>query len=197
MVHRMVAKRNHSAMGRHCEVGAHATVIIDLIHNLFSVFDSDGDFLLIEAAEHLPAWVTPKNSENRVGCCYHILDGCDEFESQVWIYNGRMHLVPLQYTSPSAPKQERRMLCGTGSDDEGNDQETDAEYISIVDAINAVRNDGENTSAFLDVEQAAFRRIQGYALLNYLVVVASSCVPATLMLCGSTSTALGLLFLVT
>ena len=34
--------------------------------NMNSVFDSDGEFLLIEAAEVLPLWVQPKNSENRV-----------------------------------------------------------------------------------------------------------------------------------
>jgi len=32
----------------------------------YSVFDSDGEFLLIEAAEALPSWVKPTNSENRV-----------------------------------------------------------------------------------------------------------------------------------
>lgn len=31
-----------------------------------SVLDSDGEFLLIEAAEALPSWVKPSNSENRV-----------------------------------------------------------------------------------------------------------------------------------
>lgn len=31
-----------------------------------SVMDSDGEFLLIEAAEVLPSWVKPSNSENRV-----------------------------------------------------------------------------------------------------------------------------------
>jgi len=31
-----------------------------------SVYDSDGEFLLIEAAETLPSWVKPSNSENRV-----------------------------------------------------------------------------------------------------------------------------------
>jgi hypothetical protein len=31
-----------------------------------SVYDSDGEFLLIEAAEELPSWVMPTNSENRV-----------------------------------------------------------------------------------------------------------------------------------
>ena len=31
-----------------------------------SVFDSDGEFLLIEAADALPSWVKPSNTENRV-----------------------------------------------------------------------------------------------------------------------------------
>lgn len=30
------------------------------------MFDSDGEFMLIEAAEFLPSWVKPSNSENRV-----------------------------------------------------------------------------------------------------------------------------------
>ena len=38
----------------------------DLIYVIRSVYDSDGDFLLIEAADSLPNWVTPSNSENRV-----------------------------------------------------------------------------------------------------------------------------------
>lgn len=32
----------------------------------YSVCDADGQFLLIEAADKLPAWVTPENVENRV-----------------------------------------------------------------------------------------------------------------------------------
>jgi len=38
-----------------------------------SVFDTDGEFLLIEAAEVLPTWVKPSNSENRVRF-YHLSD---------------------------------------------------------------------------------------------------------------------------
>jgi hypothetical protein len=30
------------------------------------VRDTDGEFLLIEAANELPKWVTPSNAENRV-----------------------------------------------------------------------------------------------------------------------------------
>lgn len=53
-------------MGYRCKVSPQAKFFTNSLNNLSSVFDSDGDFLLIEAAEHLPAWVTPTNSENRV-----------------------------------------------------------------------------------------------------------------------------------
>ncbi len=43
-----------------------------------SVHDNDGEFLLIEAADYLPTWLGPENSENRV-----------------WIKNGKLHLIPL------------------------------------------------------------------------------------------------------
>ncbi len=38
-----------------------------------SVWDTDGEFLLIEAADALPSWVTPSNSENRVRSSHVIL----------------------------------------------------------------------------------------------------------------------------
>ncbi|XP_067935926.1 protein ecdysoneless homolog isoform X2 [Watersipora subatra] len=40
--------------------------------------DSDGEFLLIEAANHLPEWVTPETATNRV-----------------YLYEGELHLIPL------------------------------------------------------------------------------------------------------
>ena len=45
------------------------------------VHDSDGQFLLIEAADHLPMWIGPENSDNRV-----------------WIKDGHLHLIPLDET---------------------------------------------------------------------------------------------------
>ncbi|KAK5653540.1 hypothetical protein OQA88_8799 [Cercophora sp. LCS_1] len=43
------------------------------------VFDSDGEFLLIEAAKVLPKWLSPENDSNRV-----------------WINQGKLRIVPLQ-----------------------------------------------------------------------------------------------------
>lgn len=41
--------------------------------------DTDGEFLLIEAAEHLPDWLDPDNSYNRV-----------------FIFNGSLHIIPIE-----------------------------------------------------------------------------------------------------
>ncbi|KAG0256791.1 hypothetical protein DFQ27_005496 [Actinomortierella ambigua] len=49
------------------------------------VWDNDGEFLLIEAADHLPGWLDPDNSENRV-----------------FIYNGQLHII-----SPPAPGEDK------------------------------------------------------------------------------------------
>lgn len=46
---------------------------------LIKVEDQDGQFLLIEAADSLPNWITPDNSENRV-----------------WIFNGELHLIDFK-----------------------------------------------------------------------------------------------------
>ncbi|SNX81672.1 related to SGT1 protein [Melanopsichium pennsylvanicum] len=45
-----------------------------------SLEDEDGQFLLIEAADHLPDWVTPESVINRV-----------------WIFEGHLHLIPPQH----------------------------------------------------------------------------------------------------
>ncbi|CDU23968.1 related to SGT1 protein [Sporisorium scitamineum] len=42
-----------------------------------SVEDEDGQFLLIEAADYLPGWVTPETVTNRV-----------------WLFEGQLHLIP-------------------------------------------------------------------------------------------------------
>ena len=44
----------------------------------FSVYDEDGDVLLIEVANELPDWLTPETSSNRV-----------------FIYQGNLHILPI------------------------------------------------------------------------------------------------------
>jgi hypothetical protein len=48
------------------------------------VYDTDGEFLLIEAANALPKWLNPEIAENRV-----------------WISNGHLRLIPLEEGSAS------------------------------------------------------------------------------------------------
>jgi hypothetical protein len=54
------------------------------------------------------------------------------------------------------------VLGGAGSDDDDYDnQKSDAEYISMADAISIVRNATNDTLATPDVERSAFRRVEG------------------------------------
>ncbi|KAF9147732.1 hypothetical protein BG015_010584 [Linnemannia schmuckeri] len=46
------------------------------------VQDNDGEFLLIEAADHIPAWLDSENSDNRV-----------------FIYQGNLHIIPIATTA--------------------------------------------------------------------------------------------------
>ncbi|KAF9137650.1 hypothetical protein BGX30_010020 [Mortierella sp. GBA39] len=46
------------------------------------VQDNDGEFLLIEAADQIPAWLDPENSDNRV-----------------FIYQGNLHIIPIATTA--------------------------------------------------------------------------------------------------
>ncbi|XP_076065760.1 ecdysoneless cell cycle regulator isoform X2 [Oratosquilla oratoria] len=48
------------------------------------VVDSDGELMMIEAAQHLPSWANPDTAQNRV-----------------YLYQGHLHLIPLA-TSPSS-----------------------------------------------------------------------------------------------
>ncbi|KAG2350677.1 SGT1-domain-containing protein [Suillus weaverae] len=112
-----------------------------------SVMDSDGEFLLIEAAEALPLWVKPSNSEHRV-----------------WIYSGILHLIPLQYiSSPSKPKRRRRFPGSKDSDDEGDIVGDDLEeYLAIDDALKLVRDATVETRAPRTVENTVWQRTSGY-----------------------------------
>ncbi|KAK3689991.1 SGT1 protein-domain-containing protein [Podospora appendiculata] len=51
------------------------------------VFDSDGEFLLIEAAKVLPSWLSPEMDSNRV-----------------WIHEGKLRIIPVITTSSSEAK---------------------------------------------------------------------------------------------
>ncbi|KAI9572712.1 SGT1 protein-domain-containing protein [Boletus coccyginus] len=109
--------------------------------------DSDGEFLLIEAAESLPHWVNPSNATNRV-----------------WIHNGRLHLIPLSHVSaPSKPRKRPRIPGGRKREDEDHfaaDEEDG--YIAIDDALPLVRSASVDTLAPKAVEDTVWQRISGY-----------------------------------
>ncbi|PQE13323.1 regulatory factor sgt1 protein [Rutstroemia sp. NJR-2017a BVV2] len=55
------------------------------------VVDTDGEFLLIEAANALPRWLNPEIADNR-----------DSDDSQVWIHNNALHIIPLDAVTDSS-----------------------------------------------------------------------------------------------
>lgn len=77
-------------LGGRCEVGVAVEdewFIVYLLRKLsvkfpevfISIVDRDGQFLLIEAADHLPDWLGPDNSQHRI-----------------WMKNGDLHIIPLE-----------------------------------------------------------------------------------------------------
>ncbi|GJJ68141.1 hypothetical protein EMPS_00487 [Entomortierella parvispora] len=60
------------------------------------VQDNDGEFLLIEAADHIPSWLDPDNSENRV-----------------FLYEGNLHIIPIATTQEG--KKTFPTMLGTKS----------------------------------------------------------------------------------
>ncbi|SGY66455.1 BQ5605_C004g02676 [Microbotryum silenes-dioicae] len=104
---------------------------------VIQVEDDDGQFLLIEAAQVLPKWITPDNALNRV-----------------WIHQGRLHLVPLQHTSsiPFDPKATPSLE---------DDPESQA-FIDHTTAIELVQDPNVDTLAPKEVEELVWARIEGY-----------------------------------
>ncbi|KIY67595.1 hypothetical protein CYLTODRAFT_352909 [Cylindrobasidium torrendii FP15055 ss-10] len=110
------------------------------------VSDSDGEFLLIEAADVLPAWVTPSNSQNRV-----------------WIYAFQMHLIPISHVSPPSRKRPVRHKANDSDDEDGiHGDDSDKEYIAVEDALELVRDATVNTHASSEVSSTALQRTQRY-----------------------------------
>ncbi|KAJ2092381.1 hypothetical protein IW138_001143 [Coemansia sp. RSA 986] len=82
--------------------------------------DSDGEFLLAEAAMHIPHWLTPENSNNRV-----------------FIYKSKLHIVPLAAVNSD----------GKGSDTEIISLSAALNAV-VGDAIVTLASDAAEESAF-------------------------------------------------
>ncbi|GAA5916022.1 hypothetical protein JCM8208_007488 [Rhodotorula glutinis] len=111
---------------------------------VISVDDDDGEFLLIEAADSLPTWLTPQNAANRV-----------------WIHQGRLHLVPLDHTSPVPFADRAASQSGDEPLNPSFDPDDDA-FLDRAAAILLVRDPNVDTLAPSDVEAAVWARIDGY-----------------------------------
>lgn len=126
---------------------------------LISVFDTDGEFLLIEAADNLPSWVKPTNTANRV-----------------WIYNSRLHLVPIVHMSSPATKGHQSET--SASYDNGYEDDHTKRILSLEDATVLVRDPLITTIAPKAVETSVWKRISGYpAMLRNHVHTARAYIP--------------------
>lgn len=102
-----------------------------------SIRDNDGEFLLIEAAHELPAWVSPENADNRF-----------------WLMGGGWYLIPLGVRSKAPPKQ----VADDSYDDSGRAVDPNA-YLSEDDALRALREGQERYRAPEGVAAAIEERI--------------------------------------
>ncbi|KAG8759493.1 hypothetical protein FRC14_005781 [Serendipita sp. 396] len=106
-----------------------------------SVTDADGQFLLIEAADVLPSWVTPENAENRV-----------------WVYQGHLHIIPLSFKSSMDDRRKHRRF----EDDFGDNNKESPPSITILDALSTLKEHYNETQAPSEVENTVLKRIAGY-----------------------------------
>ncbi|KAK4051282.1 hypothetical protein OIO90_004763 [Microbotryomycetes sp. JL221] len=102
-------------------------------NTVIRVQDEDGEFLLIEAAEVLPKWITPQNATNRV-----------------WIYEGQLHLVPLEH------KSDLPFQASTDFDVE------EQGHIDETTAISLVRDPNVATLASRTIQDVVWARTNRY-----------------------------------
>ncbi|KAJ9119510.1 hypothetical protein QFC22_003218 [Naganishia vaughanmartiniae] len=119
---------------------------------VISIRDTDGEFLLIEAADHLPRWLTPDNAENRF-----------------WLAKGHFHLVPPQFKSTNTRPRPFIQEEDEQDDDEMADGDSDG-WLSEDDAVRILRgslgNGQEATESKFwagnSLENDILQRINGY-----------------------------------
>ncbi|KAG0253353.1 hypothetical protein BG011_006410 [Mortierella polycephala] len=99
------------------------------------VQDNDGEFLLIEAADHIPSWLDPDNSDNRV-----------------FIYEGDLHIIPIAITADE--KKSFPSTIGTRSKPPKLQDALD--IIRSSSSISSHQSPTLTTQANTEIQQAAF-----------------------------------------
>lgn len=109
------------------------------------VFDADGEFLLVEAANVLPPWLNPEVAEYRVGAFLEITDCNICADSlQVWINAGGLLIIPME--DPS-----QKLI-----------NKAPARNLTLQEALGFIQ---DNQAEFIEsalIEAEAFYRLQKY-----------------------------------
>ncbi|KAI8084475.1 SGT1 protein-domain-containing protein, partial [Halteromyces radiatus] len=105
---------------------------------IIAVSDNDGEVLLIEAAQALPPWLDPSNSDNRI-----------------YIYQGQLHIIPL----PTSPADIYSFMTADGTAASKN-------VLTKKDAIDILRRQTPITTATDDIRHIILDRIQKYQSSN-------------------------------
>lgn len=116
-----------------------------------SVRDTDGEFLLIEAANELPKWVTPSNAENRVSRTLKR----SPLTIQLWLYDSHLHLLPLEVRSPISTRPQKAKFDAE-EDDDGYPEDLEG-WVNEKDALRFTRTG--QYRAPKEVEEAVWSRI--------------------------------------
>jgi len=122
------------------------------------VWDSDGEFLLIEAAYSLPRWLKPEVAANRV-----------------WLHRGAVHLIPPA-TNPAGRGG------GRGGRKRAGDERGEVQPLTTVDALKALRGNAIDTaSTGVPIHEAIKTRLHNFPdRARELMHRASVVVPARL-----------------
>jgi hypothetical protein len=81
----------------HSEVTTPLHLVVSHLFFTCRVVDSDGEFLLIEAAEYLPDWANPETCEQRVGIFFMLSDNKQETRTFSVITTYLMNLMVILF----------------------------------------------------------------------------------------------------
>lgn len=104
------------------------------------VVDSDGEFLLVEAAGALPVWVEPEIAVNRVRTYISFYETILLTDGQVWIHQGDLVIIK--------PKNDAK--------------KTTTENISLSEAMRIIKEEPNRLMRSPAIQEEAFYRLRNY-----------------------------------